>query len=155
MVSITKSESRQALFSSSMTWSSSNTTSNFQTVFFFLQMMIMIIMMTNAAENSLPYQITLWYLENRKPYKSHHILMHCFVQTQEGDQPLPSIKVSFLMHSRFPSEVPHLHIRQASFWLLGYELTACSRFPPYFSYLNIYKCNVAMPQFINSNSPYI
>ena len=64
----------------------------------------MMIMMTNAAENSLPYQITLRYLKNHEPYKSHHILMHCSVQTQEGDQPLSFIKVSFLMYSRFPLE---------------------------------------------------
>ena len=74
----------------------------------------MMIMMTNAAENSLPYQITLWYLKNHKPYKFHHILMYCFVQTQEEGQPLSFIKVSFLMHSRFPLEIPHLHTRQAS-----------------------------------------
>lgn len=64
--------------------------------------MSMIITMTNAAENILPYQITLWYLKNHKLYKSHRILMHCFVQTQEGDQPLTFIKLSFLMHPRFP-----------------------------------------------------
>ena len=73
--------------------------------------------MTNPAENSLPYQITLWYLKNQKPHKSHHILMHRFVQTQEGDQPLSFIKVSFPMHSRFPLEIPHLNTRQASFSL--------------------------------------
>lgn len=100
-------------------------------------MMAMTIMMTNAAENIPPYQITLWYLKNHKLYKSHHILMHWSVQTQEGDQPLSFIKVSFLMHSRFPLEVPHLLTRQASSSLLYYEITAFSRFSSCFSYLSI------------------
>lgn len=81
-------------------------------------MMAIMIIITHAADKSLPYQITFWYLKNHKPYKSYHILMHCFVQTQEGDQPLSFIKVSFLMHSRFPLEIPHLHTRQPSFSLL-------------------------------------
>lgn len=95
-------------------------------------MMAMTIMMTNATENILPYQITLWYLKSHKLYKSHHILMHCFVETQEGDQSLSFIKVSFLMYSRFPLEVPHLFTMQASFSLLCYEITAFGRFSPFF-----------------------
>lgn len=104
----------------------------------------MILIMTNAAENILPCQITLWFLKNHKLYESHHTLMHCFVQTQEGDQPLSFIKVSFLMQSTFPLEV-HLHTHQASFSLLCYESAAFSRLSPHFSHLNIYNCNAAMP----------
>lgn len=59
------------------------------------------------------------------------IIMHCFVQTQEGDQPRPFIKVSFLMHPRFPLEGPHLRTRPASVSLLGCKITAF-RFPPIF-----------------------
>lgn len=79
-------------------------------------MRAMTIMMTNAAENILSYQITLWYLKNHKLYKSHHILMHCFVQTQEGDQPLSFIKVSILNALEVPLRSPS-SVHQAGFFL--------------------------------------
>lgn len=66
----------------------------------------MMIMMTNAAENIPPWQITLWYLKNHKPYESPHALMHFFVQAQERDQPLSFIKASFLRQSEFYFKAP-------------------------------------------------